>query len=54
VTEIQGDELIGPKLAGEGSNDLGTVDRIEGDELSDVGVGPLEEGLSVAWIYRGD
>jgi hypothetical protein len=26
VTEIQGNELIGPKLAGEGSIDLGPVD----------------------------
>jgi hypothetical protein len=53
VTEIQGDELIEPKLVGEGSNDLGPIDQIEGDELIDVDVGPLEEGLGVAWIYRG-
>ena len=54
MTEIQGDELIEPKLVGEGSNDLGPIDQIEGDELIDVDVGPLEEGLGVAWIYRGD
>lgn len=54
MIEIQDDELIGPKLAGEGSTDLGHIDRIEGDELIDVGVGQLEEGLSVARIYRWD
>jgi hypothetical protein len=53
VTEIQDDKLIGPKLAGEANTDLGLIDRIEGDELIDVGVGPLEEGLGVEWIYRG-
>jgi hypothetical protein len=26
VTKIQGDELIGPELAGEGSTDLGPID----------------------------
>jgi hypothetical protein len=44
VTEIQGDELIGPKLAREGSTDWGPIDRIEGDGLFNVGAGPLEEG----------
>ena len=39
--------------ATEGSTDLGPVDWIEGDELIDVGVGPLEEGLDVEWIYKG-
>jgi hypothetical protein len=53
VTEIQGDEIIGPKLAREGNTDLGPVDQIEGDELIDIGVGPLEEGLDMARIYKG-
>jgi hypothetical protein len=48
VTEIQDNEINGPKLAGEGSTDLGPVDWIEGNELINVGVGPLEKGLGVA------
>jgi hypothetical protein len=53
MTKIQCVELIGHKLAGEGSTDLGYIDWIEGDELIDVSVGPLEEGLDMAQIYRG-
>jgi len=33
---------------GEGSADLGPVDGVGGDELVDVGVGPLGEGLGAA------
>ena len=50
---VTNDELIGPKLVGEGSIDLGPVNQIEGDELIDIDVGPLEEGLGVAQIYKG-
>jgi hypothetical protein len=32
----------------DGSADLGPVDRVGGDELVDVGVGPLGEGLGAA------
>jgi hypothetical protein len=39
VTEIQGDELTGPKLTGEERTYLGLVDQIEGDELIDIDVG---------------